>query len=41
MRGPEVRVNRGGVAILRTMLARAGRTQVREAHDRGRLGTPA
>jgi hypothetical protein len=41
MRGSEVRVNRGGVAILRTMLSREGRRHVREAYDQGRLGTPA
>ena len=41
MRGSEVRVNRGGVAILQTMLTRDGRRHVREAHDQGRLGTPA
>jgi hypothetical protein len=41
MRASEVRVNRGGVAILQTMLTREGRRQVRDAHDRGRLGTPA
>jgi hypothetical protein len=41
MRGSEVRVNRGGVAILRSMLTREGRRHVRKAHDEGRLGTPA
>jgi len=41
MRDSEVRVNRGGVAILQTMLTREGRRHVREAHDQGRLGTPA
>jgi hypothetical protein len=41
MRGSEVRVHRGGVAILRSMLTRDGRRHVREAHDEGRLGTPA
>ena len=41
MRDSEVRVNRGGVAILQTMLTREGRRHVRAAHDQGRLGTPA
>jgi hypothetical protein len=39
MRDSEVRVNRGGVAILQTMLSREGRRQVREAHRQGRLET--
>ena len=41
MRGSEVRITRGGVAILQSMLSREGRRHVREAHDRGRLETPA
>ena len=41
MRDSEVRINRGGVAILQSMLSREGRRHVREAHDRGRLETPA
>src|SRR5689334_13537580 len=42
MRDSEVRISRGGVAILQTMLSREGRRQVREAHRRGRLEqTPA
>jgi hypothetical protein len=42
MRDSEVRINRGGLAILQTMLSREGRRQVREAHRRGRLEqTPA
>jgi len=41
MRDSEVRVNRGGVAILQTMLSRDGRRQVRDAHREGRLETPA
>jgi hypothetical protein len=41
MRDSEVRVNRGGVAILQSILTREGRRHVRAAHDRGRLGTPA
>ena len=39
MRGSEVRITRGGVAILQSMLSREGRRHVREAHDRGRLET--
>ena len=41
MRDSEVRITRGGVAILRSMLTRDGRKHVRKAHDRGRLETPA
>jgi hypothetical protein len=43
MRDSELRVNRGGVAILESMLTRDGRKHVREAHRAGRLepGTPA
>jgi len=41
MRDSEVRVNRGGVAILQTMLSRDGRRHVRDAHREGRLETPA
>ncbi len=39
MRDSEVRVNRGGVAIVQTMLSREGRKHVREAHRQGRLET--
>ena len=41
MRGSEVRITRGGVAILQSMLSREGRRHVRESIDRGRLETPA
>lgn len=41
IRDSEVRVNRGGVAILETMLTREGRRHVGDAHDQGRLWTPA
>ena len=41
MRDSEVRVNRGGVAILQTLLSREGHRQVREAHRQGRLEMPA
>jgi hypothetical protein len=41
MRDSEVRVSRGGVAILQTMLSREGRGHVREAHRQGRLETSA
>jgi hypothetical protein len=41
MRGSEVRINRGGAAILQSMLSREGRKHVREAHDQGRLETTA
>jgi hypothetical protein len=37
MRGSEVRVKRGGVAILQAMLTREGRAHVRAAHREGRL----
>lgn len=40
-RDSEVRVNRGGVAILQTMLTRAGRRHVRDAHRQGRLEASA
>jgi hypothetical protein len=39
MRDSEVRVNRGGVAILQSMLTRDGRKHVRESHRAGRLET--
>jgi hypothetical protein len=39
MRGSEVRITRGGVAILQSMLTREGRKHVREAQDQGRLET--
>ena len=38
MRGAEVRIHRGGVAILSMMLSRAGLHEVRRAHREGRLG---
>ena len=41
MRDSEVRVTRGGFAIVQTMLSREGRKHVREAHRRGRLETTA
>ena len=41
MRDSEVRVHRGGVAILQTMLSREGRKHVREAHRQGRFETTA
>jgi hypothetical protein len=37
MRDAEVRVHRGGVAILSLLASRSGRKQVREAHRAGRL----
>jgi len=37
VRNGEVRVNRGGVAILQAMLSREGRAHVRRAHREGRL----
>ncbi len=40
MRNAEVRVHRGGVAILPLLLSRAHRDEVREAHREGRLGYP-
>ena len=43
MRGSEVRITRGGIAIMQAMPSREGRKHVREAHRRGRLEdrTPA
>ena len=41
MRDSEVRVHRGGVAIVQAMLSREGRKHVREAHRLGRLETTA
>ncbi len=41
MRDSELRVSRGGVAILQTMLSREGRGHVRDAHRQGRLETSA
>src|SRR5579863_4504283 len=40
MRNAEIRVRRGGVAILPLLLSRAHRAEVREAHREGRLGEP-
>jgi hypothetical protein len=40
-RGSEVRITRGGAAIMETMLSREGRKHVREAHRQGRLETQA
>jgi hypothetical protein len=37
MRNGEVRVHRGGVAILQLLLTRAHRSEVRQAHREGRL----
>ena len=37
LRNAEVRIHRGGVAILSLLLNRATRTQVRQAHREGRL----
>lgn len=37
MRNAEVRIHRGGVAILRLLLSRGTRQQVRQAHRQGRL----
>jgi len=41
MRNAEVRVHRGGVAILSLLLSGASFRDVRRAHDQGRLGYPA
>lgn len=41
MRNAEVRVHRGGVAILSLLQSRRSRDQVRKAHNEGRLGQPA
>ena len=41
MRHGEVRVHRGGVAVLSLLLSRRSRNQVRKAHREGRLGQPA
>ena len=38
MRNAEVRVHRGGVAILSLILSRRHRNEVRRAHREGRLG---
>jgi len=37
MRNAEVRIHRGGIAILRLLLSRTHRTQVRQAHRDGRI----
>jgi hypothetical protein len=41
MRGAEVRVHRGGVALLSLLMSRTTRRQVREAHRAGRLDLAA
>jgi hypothetical protein len=41
MRSSEVRIQRGGVALLSLMLSRRGLRAVRQAHRDGRLGEPA
>jgi hypothetical protein len=41
MRNAEVRVHRGGVAILSLLRSRRGRDATRKAHREGRLGQPA
>jgi hypothetical protein len=37
MRNGEVRIHRGGIAILRLLLSRGSRNEVRRAHAQGRL----
>jgi len=37
MRNAEVRIHRGGIAILRLLLSRASRNEVRRAHRQGRI----
>jgi hypothetical protein len=37
MRSAEVRIHRGGIAILRLLLSRSSRTEVRRAHRQGRI----
>jgi len=37
MRNAEVRIHRGGIAILRLLLSRDSRNQVRHAHKQGRI----
>ena len=37
MRNAEVRIHRGGIAILRLLLSRASRNEVRRAHKQGRI----
>ena len=41
MRNAEVRVHRGGVAVLSLLLSRRTRSQVRQAHREGRLNRAA
>jgi len=37
MRNAEVRIHRGGIAILRLLLSRSSRNEVRRAHEQGRI----
>ena len=37
MRNAEVRIHRGGIAILRLLLSRSSRREVRLAHEQGRI----
>ena len=37
IRNAEVRIHRGGIAILRLLLSRDSRNQVRRAHEQGRI----
>ena len=37
MRNAEVRIHRGGIAILRLLLSRSSRAEVRRAHKQGRI----
>jgi hypothetical protein len=37
MRNAEVRIHRGGIAILRLLLSRSSRSEVRRAHRQGRI----
>lgn len=37
MRNAEVRIHRGGIAILRLLLSRRTRTELRRAHEQGRI----
>jgi hypothetical protein len=41
MRNAELRVHRGGVAILSLLRSRRSRSAIRKAHREGRLGQPA
>jgi hypothetical protein len=37
MRNAEVRIHRGGIAILRLLLSRNSRNELRQAHEQGRI----